>query len=470
MTISHILILSHGDKMKAKYLMLLLFSVSLIVRGQNLTLENYIKTGLNNNLALKQKTFSLNKSLAALDEARGMFLPSISINARYTRAGGGRVIDIPVGDLVNPIYSGLNQVIGANIYPTNIPNQHVNFLREKEHETKVSLIQPIFQPAVYYNYQIKSNLTEIEKAERDVFIRALVADIKTAYYNYLKTEKAVQLYEKTEILLNENLRVSKSLFNNDKVTEEVVFRAEAELSKLLQEKADAEKNRELAKSYFNFLLNKDLKAEVLIDEDNIAGIRIPDLIEAQKTAAVNREEFKQIDYSIEAADNAGGLSKANYLPGITLAVDYGFQGEEYKFTKDDDFWMASVVLRWNLFNGFSDKAKTQQAEWQKKIYKTKKEELKNQINLQVDEAYQNLIVSQKSIKAAEARLKSARKGFEIVSRKFKEGIASQIEFIDAQTTLTQAEINKIVTEYNFQTYSAELEKITASYPVNNIEY
>ena len=456
--------------MKTKYLLIFFITVSFNVFGQNIILENYIRTGLNNNLALKQKTFSLNKSLAVLDEARGMFLPSISINARYTRAGGGRTIDIPVGDLVNPIYTGLNQILGTNVYPTNIANQQVSFLREKEHETKISLVQPIFQPAVYYNYRIKSNLTEIEKAERDVYIRALVADIKTAYYNYLKTVKVVELYVKTEDLLNENLRVSKSLFKNDKVTEEAVFRAEAELSKLIQDKTEAEKNRELAKSYFNFLLNKDLKEEIIVNEDDLNTEAIAQLSEVQNTALNKREELKQLDYSIETADNSSGLSNSSYLPGVSLAVDYGFQGEEYRFTKNDDFWMASVVLRWNLFNGLSDKAKVEQADWQKQIYEVKKEELKKQIKLQVDEAYQNINVSFKSIKAAEDRLKSASKGFEIVERKYREGLASQIEFIDARTTLTQAEINNIITKYSYQNYEAELEKVTATYPVNELEY
>lgn len=35
---------------------------------------------------------------------RGMFLPSVSIEARYSRAGGGKIIEFPVGDLMNPVY------------------------------------------------------------------------------------------------------------------------------------------------------------------------------------------------------------------------------------------------------------------------------------------------------------------------------------------------------------------------------
>ena len=158
MTDSHNMKNSQGATMKSKFLIILIL-LSAEFFAQNRILEVYVNEGLQNNLALKQRTFSLNKSLAALNEARGMFFPSIGINARYTRAGGGRSFEIPVGDLVNPIYTGLNQIIGGQVYPTNIPNEEINFLRKKEHETKLSLIQPLFQPAIYYNYKIKSKLS-----------------------------------------------------------------------------------------------------------------------------------------------------------------------------------------------------------------------------------------------------------------------------------------------------------------------
>ena len=439
--------------------------------AQNEILEVYINEGLQNNLALKQKTFSLNKSLAALNEAKGMYLPRIDINARYTRAGGGRSFEIPVGDLVNPIYTGLNQVIGSPVYPTNIPNEQINFLRKKEHETKISLIQPIFQPQIYFNHKIKSNLSEIERAERDVFIRALVADIKSAYFSYLQTLKVVELYNKTEELLNENLRVSKSLYKNDKVTIDVVYRAETELSKLLQEKAEAEKNETLAKSYFNFLLNKDLNSDINISENiDLLDNKLEKSSDYELSAITKREEIKQLQYAVETSDNSISLSKSKFLPGVSLAVDYGYQGEEYKFNSDSDFWMASVVMQWNIFNGFSDKAKVEQSTWEKKIYETKINEVKKQIQLQVKESFENLNVAHKKIITAENQLTTAKKSFEIVSKKFKEGMAAQIEFIDARTSLTQAEINYLVTKYDLLKNNAEFEKVTASYPVEKINY
>ncbi len=453
--------------MRTVMVVMILFITSVFNIAQEEILENYIDEGLQNNLALKQREFSFERSISALDEARGLFMPSIEVNARYSRAGGGRTFEIPVGDLVNPIYSGLNQVIGSNVYPTNLPNEEIKFLREKEHDTKLRLIQPIFQPKILFNYKIKDNLKDIQKAERDIYARELVAEIKAAYFNYLKTVKVVELFEKTEELLKENLRVSESLYKNHKSTVDVVYRAQAELSEIKQQLADAENNEKLAKAYFNFLLNKDLESEIKIDASVMfSQSNEVDFDESISLAVSNREELKQLESAIDASDNNISLSKSNYLPGVSLAVDYGFQGEEYKFSSDDDYWMASVVLNWNLFNGFQDKAKVEQAEWSKKENEAKLNEVLKQIKLQVRTAYYNLDVAQKTITTANDRLTTSEKSFEIVSKKYKEGMVAQIEFLDARTSLTQAEINKIVTEYDYLVKKAEFEKVTAAYPVN----
>ncbi len=56
------------------------------------------------NQGLKQRQLDYASDLAALKEARGLFLPDFSLNARYTVAEGGRTIVFPVGDLLNPVY------------------------------------------------------------------------------------------------------------------------------------------------------------------------------------------------------------------------------------------------------------------------------------------------------------------------------------------------------------------------------
>lgn len=444
--------------MKEIVLMMLVISSNLI--AQTNVLNEYIQIGLENNLVLKQKEFSLQKSLAALGEARGYFLPSLDINARYTRADGGRTIEFPVGDLLNPVYQTLNQLTGQQVFPT-IANEEIKFIRKEEHETKIQLVQPIFQPEIYYNYRIKRNLSEMEKAERDTYANVLISDIKAAYYQYLITIKVLEIANGTEEILRENLRVSQSLVDNEKATIDAVYRAKAELSKFLQSKNEMERDNDLAAAYFNFLLNREQDAPIQIEKTSAIDYNAIPLEEIISTALNRRNEFRKLAAAKDAADNSLSLSKSKFLPTVVFAADYGFQGEKYKFTSEYDFWTASLVLQWNLFKGFSDKNKIEQAEWDLKNLEAQRKDVENKIRLQVREAYYNFITAGKSIETAEDQLQSAKKTFEIIGKKFKEGMAAQIEFIDARNTLTQAEINNVIKHFDQKIKLSELEKVMA---------
>jgi outer membrane protein TolC len=450
---------------KTAIFLLILFRV---IFAQDDPLEQYIKIGLKTNLALKQQQFSLEQSFEILNEARGLYFPSIDIGARYTRAGGGREITIPIGDLVNPIYKTLNQLLEAQGYPPTfpeeIPNETIPFIREKEHETRIRLIQPLFQPTIWNNYGLKSDLNKIEELRTTLYKRHLVNEIKRAYYNYLKATQVVDLYKRIKEVQSENLRISEKLITAGKATQDVVFRARAELSKTEQEQMNVENLQRQGKSYLNFIINRPLDTEVL-KSDRVAkqDPAAYDYESAKHHAFSNREEIEQIKQAISATGKNAAIVRSRYYPGLNAVVDYGFQGAEYRFNKDNDYWMASLVLEWNLFRGFQDKAKLEQVYLEKKKLSTREEEIRNQIELEVERIYDNLTVARKIIDVARQQVESAQASFKIIRKKYEEGVAAQIEYLDAQTTLTNAAINEVISEYDYYITYASFERIVALY-------
>ncbi|MBN2012364.1 TolC family protein [candidate division KSB1 bacterium] len=429
-------------------------------------LDSYIAQGLSNNLALKQKSISLEQSIQALHQARGMFLPSVSLDARYSRAGGGRMIEIPIGDLMNPVYSTLNQLLTQvgqpALFPENLQNQSVPFLREKEQDTKIRVVQPLFQPAIYRNYKIRSDQRGMQEAEVGIFKRQLISDIHEAYFNYLKTVRVVALLDQTNNLLKENVRVSESLFRNQKITEEGVFSARAELSALEQQRADAQKSQTMAAAYFNFLLNRPLDVSIdILDVEADNAFKLIPLADALALARSHREEFQLVNHGIDAAYHGVRLAGSSFLPGVTGVFDYGYQGEKYKFTPDDDYWMASVVLNWNFFNGFQDKAKRNQAVLEKTKLETQLMELENQIQLQVKEAHENVRVAQLAIASTRDRVTSARKSFQLTQKKYTLGMVPPIEYRNARHDLTEAELQAIIAVYDYHIQAARFERVIA---------
>lgn len=430
-----------------------------VLHGQNV-LDEYIKLGLENNLALKQKQVSYAKSLEALKEARALFFPDISLQARYTVSEGGRVIEFPVGDLLNPVYMTLNALTATNNFPI-LENQEILFLRPHEHETKLRLIQPVVNPDIYYNSKIKRELTVLGEEDMNQYRRELICEIKKAYYNASMASGVLKMLRDTRKLLLENIRVNSKLIENDKVTLDYLYRSQAELSKFDQELQNAEKNRKISQAYFNFLLNRPLEDSIVITSPDTVPLISGITGDYTGSALQNREELKKLSSYINISEFMVKLENSGKIPDVFVAVDYGFQGTEYRFNSDQDYVQASAVLSWSLFKGFQNRAKIKQSMLDREMAEQKLEEAGRQIELQVVNTMSELLTSERGIPAAEAQLRNAREVFRLVNRKYEEGQASQIEFIDARTTLTRAEENLIVSKYSYLISFAEFEKAAA---------
>ncbi len=448
------------------FLIVILSGLTLGVAGQEETLDKYINEGLVNNLALKQKEVNYLKSIEVLKQARALFFPDISLNARYTAAEGGRVIDFPVGTMLNPVYQSLNFLLDQDLFP-DISNMEFAFYRPTEHETKIRLAQPIVDTKIIYNQKINKEMSRAVMADAGAYKRQLVAEIKTAYFNYLKTLKLLQLVDDTRELLVENIRVNESLFDNNVVTIDNVYRSRAELSKLERQEAEARKNHEVARAYFNFLLNRPFESTILADikYDSITQTLMLD--ELSEHAVVNREELEMLRSYSRVAESNLSMNQMNKLPNLYAVVDYGFQGRNYEFNMRQDYLFASLIFRWDLFHGFENKARIGEARIEQSLRDTQLEEAEKKIRLETIGAHYDLIASVESVKASGEELLSARNAFRVINRKYGEGQATLIEYIDARSTMTQAEMLLIISKYDFHIKYANLERVACLYPIED---
>jgi len=439
--------------------------VGTLLPAKNPHLEAYIREGLESNKGLKQKQLDYASDLMALKEAKGLFLPDVSLNARYTVAQGGRMIEFPVGDLLNPVYSTLNMLTGSETFP-QVENQSFPFYRPTEQETKVSLVQPIFNSDIVQNYQIRKQYAEIARIDVERYKRELIKEITKAYYDYQKAQNLLALADTSLSLVRENLRVSKRLFENDKVTVDAVYRSEAESSRVEVQRAQAQNMVESARAYFNFLLNRSLDTPVELMDESPAPPEIS-LEEARMIALQNRDELQQIEEYIQLNQHVTSLHRGKNIPGLFGVVDYGFQGEQYGFTGDDDFMLASLVMKWNLFQGNINHQKVQQSRIEGEKLDELYLETRQQISLEVINHFYGLKAAYESVESARTQTRSALRAYELISRKYSEGQSSLLELIDARTSLTGAASNVIVAISEYYSTLAEFESAMGTNGLEN---
>src|SRR5215471_9192694 len=243
---------------------LVFFSLINIARAQEV-LKQYVDEALDNNLVLKERKISLDKSLVALKEARSLFLPTTWFEGEYTLAQGGRSIDIPIGDLLNPVYKTLNQLTATNQFHT-VSNTSEQLLPNNFYDARIKTTMPIINPDIRINRDIKQQEVSLQQNEVDIYKRELVKQVKIAYYEYLLAGEGVRIYQNAVQVVNENLKINQSLLSNGKGLPAYVSRAESEVKRVESQMQTATNEQQNARAYFNFLLNKSLDDPITVSE------------------------------------------------------------------------------------------------------------------------------------------------------------------------------------------------------------
>ncbi|WP_281233744.1 TolC family protein [Flavobacterium gelatinilyticum] len=422
-------------------------------------LETYIKTGLKNNEVIRQHNFDINKSMYALKEARALFYPTVSLNGSYTKAEGGRTIDIPIGDMLNPVYNTLNQITNSNAFPM-LENQSVLINPDNFYDAKIHTTMPLLNFEIIYNKRIKAQQTTLQKIELEIYQRELVKEIKIAYYKYLQSVEGIKIYEDALALVKENQRVNQALFKNEKINRTAVLRSDNEVIRIQANLETARQTSNNARSYFNFLLNQKLDAAIETDQSEALPI------EVLSENTQNREELQKLTQAKEINENVSRLTKSYWLPKVNGFADFGIQDFDFQSDKNSRYYFAGVGLEWNIFSGNKNKWKLKQVEEDSKKIISQTDNVKQQLLLQLQVSQNNLKSALEQFNADKNQKQSAKKYNDDITKLYKEGQAIYIELLDAQNQWVNAQLNTNISLYNSWIAFAELERANATFTFN----
>jgi len=422
-------------------------------------LSEYIGSGLENNLTLREKNISLEKSLIALKEAKSLFLPSMNFIGNYLSAEGGRVITFPAGDLLNSVYSTLNQLTSSQQFP-QIKNADVQLLPNNFYDVRFHITYPLLNTDIYYNKIIRQQEVILQQYEVEIYKQELAKEIKQAYYNYCTAINAVSIYKNALELVNQNLKVNQSLLRNGKGLPANVIRAESEVENISSRIIETENTRLNAKYYFNFLLNRSL-ADTVEAEDN----PLPDsllIVIAEIPNITNRSELHKINTGIKLYNTQLKLNRSYCIPKLSSFLDLGSQYSDFTFNSQSRYYFLGMQLDIPIYNGNRNRFKIQQTQFDIKSSELQKTFVSTQLQMAAGVAQNNLKSAYATYQSSEKQLVSAKAYFNLIDKGFKEGINSLIEFVDARNQVTTAELQVNINRYKVLNQMAEYERQTTN--------
>ena len=426
--------------------------------AQEAVLEKYIQIGLEQNLQLQKNDLAIEKQRFKIAETKSNRLPVVTFEPNYLLAAGGRRLEFPVGDLFNPAYKALNDLTQTSAFPTNLENVDEQLTPNNFHDTRLFASYPIFNPAIYYNIKAQEQLITVEQAKRAAVENELRKNIKIAYYNYWKTFEVLEVLASSEDLLKALYRFNQKLVKYDKATPDVLAGVTLEIEKINSNRAGIFQQQEMAKAYFNTLLNRPIESSIERSKELGSGIYSTEkLVELRKKAVRNRPELEQINNAVRATQIVTQIEEKSLLPTVGVQVSAGWQGDGYRFDGDQLLGTLAIGAQWTIYDGKKRRHRIEQSRMETMELQKEYELIKQQIELQVTGAYYALRANLQKLEAERAAVNSAQQQFNLIKKRYENDKAILIEYLDAQTKLTNAQLGLSIAQFDVYIREAELE-------------
>lgn len=434
--------------------------------------ERYVQLAWAQNLTLQSQGLDVDAAQAQAGLARAQRQPRVDLVGRFSRATGGRIIEVPAAGLFNPVYATLNELLAAQGRPagyTSIGNLGIPLLREQEQETKLRLIAPLFNAPLRHLDRSGRAGVAAAAARQAAARRELRLAVLQAYYVCHALAAAERILAGATAITAEALRTSRALHAVDKVTEDHVLRAEADDLAVRQQQLEAARDLAAARDAFNTLLNRPLGTEIeAAPPAEIAGL-VADLAARPLPAPgvpEAREEFTALRAAAEAAGAAEAAVKSRAQPSVALVIEGGIQGTSYRVDSGSDYTLASLVGEVNLWDGRQRSHEAGLARVQRQRLELQLGLARAQLEAEVRTALDTLATARAALPAAERRAAAARRALELVTAREREGLANQLAFLDARQAETAALLNLEVTRLQLLIAGARVDRALAASPLN----
>lgn len=424
-------------------LLFLLLSISVSAQEKlALTVEDAIDIGLKKSKILNSSYARLKSSEARLKEVNTLRLPSLKLNAGYVRLS-----EVDPFSLVTPF--------GTFDISPSILNTY---------QTKLSLSQPLFTG---FKLKSSSDIAEYSaNASNEDYNKdrsELIFNIRNAYWGLFKANQLKKVVDDNVEQVKAHLKDAQNLLDNGMLTDNDVLKIEVQYNDALLRQVDMNNNLKLAMINLNSIMSISLSTELEIASPMKSKFENYDELSGLLNKAFDkRPEIKSANYRVQAGESGVTMAQSNWYPQIFLFSNLYYNRPNSRIfpAKDqfDETWDAGVSLSWDVWNWLSTSYQTEQAEASLTQLQEGLGILKDAITLEVTQNYLNVNQNKLKIEISETGVKQAEENMRITTERFKQGIITSSDVIDAEVALLQAKTNYTNSLVDYELSKAKLNK------------
>lgn len=388
------------------------------VAAESFSLADVSRRALATNEAVLIAAERLEQARIARRRAYGFLLPTITIDGSYTRRADAEI-------------SSEDRVIRP----------------ETEQGVNVRLDQPLYSGGrAVTNIQIAARAIEASGEALAAVHDTLLLAVATAFYEVLRQERTVATRAKEVTRLEEHRRAAAVRFEVGEVTRTVVLRAQAELERARAELIRNHSDLQVARVQLRVLADLPEAFTLVSPAQAVAADSGGDPVE---TALARRADLAQLRTQEEIADLDVRLSRATLLPELSFELTYDWQRQDPEsfFTPRTDRF-AALRLTFAVFEGFRRVREIGAARSRARAAELATRQFEDQIRLDLRRALLDLEAARAIVTTRAAEAAVSAENYELVAKQFAVGQVTQLDLLDASTTLADAERELAVARFD----------------------
>jgi outer membrane protein TolC len=231
-----------------------------------------------------------------------------------------------------------------------------------------------------------------------------------------------------------------------------IYEVDARLSQVLSMLNQAYLNRDLAYQFLSFLLDTEVSS--------IKSVSLNTPVPVIKKSDIERLSLDIVKAKTgrEISQLAIDAEKANFLPTVGAFAQYGSADNILwnDFTKKDSYTIG-VQVKWNIFNGGTDKANLEKARVNLMKVSSQVELAKKGISLQVKKLQTAIKSLDYDIESHKKQLRLAKRVYKTYEEKYKEGLSSITDVLIKQARELEVLLGllKVANERNAKVFELE---------------
>jgi outer membrane protein TolC len=249
-----------------------------------------------------------------------------------------------------------------------------------------------------------------------------------------------------------------------------VLRAEVSVANEKPKLISARNQYRIAKNNLANLLGYDLPRDVwenlplnLTDTFDTApwDVVLPDAIQQ---ALTRRTELTALRKQVELQKLNIVNARSGYQPTVQAFAGYNWVNSQFKDNSSDYFdgWTIGAQMNWNIFDGLLTHGKVIQAKAQAAHAQTDLADQSRQIELAVRTAYSSFIEAREILDSQSKVQEQADEALREANARADAGTGTQLDVLDAETSLTQARTTQITAQHDYVAARARLERAIGS--------